>query len=125
MDNSKIVAIRRETIMNIKNLALIFTNLLVICFIGCSSTGKHIRTMSKDEMIFKDFEIKNSTIAYNEFLQQYPQNTYAELAKHRIAESEDDALVRTIGIGTLQAFQGFIESYPNGKSVAEVSDRIQ
>jgi hypothetical protein len=79
----------------------------------------------KDEKAFKEVEAKNTTAAYRDFVQKYPNSRFIEVVKKRIDESDEEAFVRTWGIGTIQAIEGFRESYPESKCIPIAADGIE
>ena len=73
------------------------------------------------EKTFNDIEAKNSISAYKDFIQKYPDSRFSEVARRRITWSDEDSFIKTCQIGTIQAFQGFIESYPSGEYLPVVN----
>lgn len=79
----------------------------------------------REEKAFNDAEAKNSVAAYREFIQKYPIGKFTEDARKRMTASDLEAFSKTCRIGTIQAFQGFIESYPSSKYLTIANDRVE
>lgn len=79
----------------------------------------------KENKAFEEAETRNTKIAYEDFAINYPSSEFAATARERVIESDEAAFKRTIRIGNSQAYQGFIESYPESKYLSLASARIE
>ncbi|HQJ09281.1 MAG TPA: hypothetical protein PLF54_09800, partial [Deltaproteobacteria bacterium] len=78
----------------------------------------------KEEKAFPEAEAANSIAAYTAFYERFPDGKLGEEARKRASASDREAFMRTCGIGTPKAFQGFMESYPSSKYHSLASGRI-
>jgi cell division protein FtsN len=64
--------------------------------------------------------------AYTEFLERYPQGDFTSQARARVADLKEEADWKTaLGSDTVQAYQRFIEQHPGGARADEARIRIE
>lgn len=78
----------------------------------------------KEERSFPEAEAINSTAAYTSFYQRFPSSIYAEEARKRASSSDREAFMNACELGTVSAFQGFMESRPASRYYPLASSRI-
>lgn len=78
----------------------------------------------KEEKAFPEAEAANTVSAYTAFYQRFPDGKLGEEARKRASATDREAFMRTCGIGTQKAFQGFMESYPSSRYHSLASGRI-
>jgi len=85
--------------------------IVIFAVAGCATKHSHWqKTVSE-----------NTAEAYEEFLEKYPESSYAEKAKDKIMELRYNEAVKA---DTIQAYQNFLESYPESRFTEDVLSRL-
>jgi len=88
-----------------------FLLVLTVIIAGCATTQNR----------WQKVESADTIEAYEEFLKENPEDSYAEKAKERIMELRYTQAVKE---NTIPAYQKFIENYPEGKLTNDVLSRL-
>lgn len=78
----------------------------------------------QDTARFEEAQQQNSISAYNKYAQKYPNGQYAQIARQRASQTDEEAFIRTCQLGSVQAYKGFADSYSNSKYLPVVKDRL-
>jgi outer membrane protein assembly factor BamD (BamD/ComL family) len=99
--------------MNKKILTLIL--LCFFFFFSCSNEKKD----------WKNAEAKNTIEAYNEFLSEHPEGSFADKARFKILKIQKSYFEEAESKNTIQAYEDFLKQFPKGSFADKARSKIQ